>query len=102
MYVMKPRSYRPWATRITCDDDRRSLRPPSCCNVEVMNGAFGPLRYGLVSTDATVNGLGSRGVVNERARTSSRTTTFLATTPSWPKSRPLATLRPPTETIVAP
>ena len=44
MYVMKPRSYRSWATRITCCDDSRSLRPPSCWRVDVMNGARGPLR----------------------------------------------------------
>ena len=38
---------------MTCDADRRSLRPPSCCSVLVMNGACGRERYGFSSTERT-------------------------------------------------
>ena len=45
---------------MTCDDDQRNCRPPSCCNVDVMNGALGCDRYGLSSTLRTANSAGSR------------------------------------------
>ena len=65
---------------MTCDADRRSLRPPSCCSVLVMNGACGRERYGFSSTERD---RGSRRpparVAEASARGSSRTTTLAAT-----------------------
>ena len=66
-----------------------------------MNGARGLLRYGLVSTEATVNSAGSSAAVNACARAESSTTTLPVVVPSWPKSRPVATLVPSTDTSVA-
>ena len=98
MYVMKPRSYSPWATRITCDADRRSRRPPSCCRVEVMNGALGDERYGFSSTLRTAKSAGSSAVASARASASSSTTTPAPTRPPESKSRPAATRAPSTVT----
>ena len=39
MYVMYPRSYRPWATRIVRWAFQRKRREASCWRVEVMKGA---------------------------------------------------------------
>jgi hypothetical protein len=36
---MWPFSYNRWAVRIVRSAEKRSLRPASCCSVEVMNGA---------------------------------------------------------------
>jgi hypothetical protein len=39
MYVMKPFSYRRCANDMHWLELKRSLRPASCCSVDVMNGA---------------------------------------------------------------
>jgi hypothetical protein len=94
MYVMYPRSYRPWATRITCDDDRRSLRPPSCWRVLVRNGAWGRERYGFSSTLRTAKSAWARPSARALARSSVTTTTSERGVPLASKSLPVATRVP--------
>ena len=99
---MNPRSYRPWATRITCDADSRSLRPPSCCSVEVMNGALGEERYGFSSTERTVKCWRARGLRPGRGPEPRRWRRPCPT--AWPassKSLPAATFVPSTATSFA-
>ena len=55
MYVIFPSSYSFCATCIVCDTENPSLRPASCCSVDVVNGAAGDLVSGFFSTDDTVN-----------------------------------------------
>src|SRR5262245_37589924 len=98
---MKPRSYSPCARRITCDDDRRSLRPPSCCNVDVMNGGLGDDLYGLSSTERIVNLASARPSASAVVLDSSRATTPDATTPVQLTSLPSWTRVPSTATGAA-
>ena len=83
---------------MTCDDDMRSLRPPSCCSVLVMNGACGRERYGFSSTERTRKSAPSRPSASERARASSSTTTLAPAGRSTSKSLPVATRAPSTAT----
>jgi hypothetical protein len=76
---------------MTCWADRRSLRPPSCCSVEVMNGGLGELRYGFWSTLRTANGRAGSAAASRSARAWSTTTTPARGWPSSPKSFPVAT-----------
>ena len=84
--------------RITCDDESRSLRPPSCCSVDVMNGAFGEDRYGFSSTERTPKSAPSRPSASALARVSSIAVTFADGLPRSSKSFPVATLTPSTAT----
>ena len=57
----------------------RSLRPASCCRVEVVNGAAGRRVYGFVSSDVTVSAsfaVPLRASDSDVACASSRTTAF--------------------------
>ena len=80
----------------------RSLRPASCCRVEVVNGAAGRRVYGFVSSDVTVSAsfaVPLSASDSEVACASSRTTAFDEDL-SWPrssKSRPVATFVSSTE-----
>ena len=78
MYVMNPFSYRRCASDMVCDDENRSLRPASCCSVEVMNGGYGRRVYGLRSTLRTATG---------RSTSASRSTTLAASSSSTTPSR---------------
>ena len=83
-----------------------SLRPPSCCSVEVMKGAYGRRVYGFSSTRTTCAATPARPSASEVARGPSSTTTSRAPSRSPPvvssKSRPVATRRPSTATSEAP
>ena len=74
----------------------RSLRPASCCRVEVVNGAAGRRVYGFVSREVTVSesfAVPFSTPARDVACGSSRTTAFDAFF-NWPrssKSRPVAT-----------
>ncbi len=89
---------------IVRSDENRSLRPASCCSVDVINGGYGRRVYGFSSTDATFSWAPANPVASAVAPTSSSTTTSGAVSPpllrSWPsesKSRPVATREPSTE-----
>ena len=72
-------------------DDQRSLRPASCCSVEVMNGGYGRRRYGFSSTRLTANSAFSSRAARPRAPASSRCSTSLEARPvAGSKSRPVA------------
>ncbi len=77
---------------------KRSLRPASCCKVEVMNGAAGERRKGFSVRDLTVKPAPWRPLASERASCSSRTTTEpgAVRVPVCPKSRPEARATPST------
>ena len=84
--------------------ENRSLRPASCCSVEVMNGAYGLRVYGFSSTLDTriwtpVSAWASRVA---SASASTVTAAFALSLPSEPKSRPVATRVPSTATRRAP
>ena len=53
----------------------RSLRPASCCRVEVMNGADGDRRNGLWVIDFTAKGTSASPAASDRASASASTTT---------------------------
>ena len=85
--------------RITWLADMRSLRPPSCWSVDVMNGGLGRLRHGFSSMERTVYGCSSSRARRLVAVGSSTTaTSSRVTRPSWPKSRPVATRLPSSAT----
>ena len=78
-------------------EEKRSLRPASCCSVEVVNGAAGRRVYGLVSTERTRKSASCRPAAREVARSSLRCTALReVSSPLSLKSRPLATLAPST------
>ena len=81
----------------------RSLRPASCCSVEVMKGAEGERRNGLWVMDFTVKGTSARPAANDRASASPRTTTDPGevSAPRSSKSRPEASATPSTPTRAA-
>src|SRR5689334_9637206 len=70
---MWPFSYSRCATDIAYLAEKPSLRDASCCSVVVRNGAYGERRYGLRSTDLTLNGTPSSRPASSPA--SSRWTT---------------------------
>jgi hypothetical protein len=73
---MNPFSYRRWATLIACLALIESLRPASCCRVEVVKGAFGLRVPGLDSSAVTdASPTPSIAAARARALVSSRTTT---------------------------
>src|ERR1022692_3183409 len=78
----------------------RSLRPASCCSVEVMNGADGERRNGLWVTDETVKGTPASPAARALASASANTTTDPGevSTPVSSKSRPEARATPSTAT----
>ena len=78
---------------------KRSLRPASCCSVEVMNGAEGDRRNGLWVIDVTVKGTSASPAARVRASSSPSTTTDPARSgrPVWSKSRPEARATPSTD-----
>ena len=82
----------------------RSLRPASCCSVEVMNGAAGERRKGRSVTDFTVKVCPVRASATEVASSSPRTRTSLLVLcePCSSKSLPVATVVPPSATRAAP
>src|SRR5207344_305504 len=114
-------SYSRCAVDIVYLAEKPSLRDASCCSVVVRNGAYGERRYGLRSTDLTLNGTPSRRLASSPA--SSRWTTpggicaacpaaslavpdrysrsALRSSPVAAKSRPCATRRPSTATSLA-
>ena len=55
--------------------EKRSLRPASCCRVEVINGGCGVRRHGRSSTERTENVGRSNRSASPRAASSSRRTT---------------------------
>ena len=73
-------------------EQKRSLRPASCCSVEVMNGAAGERRNGFSVMERTAKGTPSSPAARARARASSRTTTEpgCLSAPDSSKSRPEA------------
>src|SRR6478609_8284489 len=78
-------------------EEKRSLRPASCCSVEVVNGAAGRRVYGLVSTERTLNSALCRPAARAVASSSLRCTALReVSSPLSLKSRPLATLAPST------
>ena len=88
--------------RITCAAPRRSLRPPSCCSVLVMNGAFGAAAVRLLLDRAD----GERRVGERRRPALGRGPRRRRRRPSSAgrravKSLPVATLVPSSATSVA-
>ena len=91
---MWPFSYSRCATDIVYLAEKPSLRDASCCSVVVRNGAYGERRYGLRSTDLTLNGTPSSRPASSPA--SSRWTTparDLAGLPGCPRHWPSAPAR---------
>src|ERR1035438_8503259 len=78
----------------------RSLRPASCCRVDVMNGADGERRNGLWVIDFTVKGDPASPTAIVRASASASTTTDWGevSVPVSSKSRPEASALPSTAT----
>ena len=76
---------------------KRSLRPASCCSVEVMNGAAGERRKGRSVTELTVKDRPARAVATDVASSSPSTRTSLlpVRSPCSSKSLPVATVAPP-------
>ena len=83
---------------------KRSLRPASCCSVDVMNGAAGERRKGRSVTDFTVKVCPVRASATEVASSSpsTRTSPLALCSPSSSKSLPVATAVPPSVTRAAP
>ena len=79
----------------------RSLRPPSCCRVEVMNGGLGLELNGFSSTDRTEKAEPARASTRPVAVASSTTSTSRVSTPVSSKSLPVARRRPSMATRVA-
>src|SRR5450756_1119161 len=79
---------------------KRSLRPASCCMVDVMNGGAGDRRNGLWVIDFTAKGAPSRAAANPRVSASPNTTTEPeeVSAPVSSKSRPDANDTPSTAT----
>ena len=98
---MNPRSYKPWAVRMTCCADKRNLRPPSCCKVLVMNGGLGDERYGLSSTERTLMVAFANRSTSDIATASVSTTTPSLALPKLSKSFPVATRLPSTSSNAA-
>jgi hypothetical protein len=79
---MNPRSYRLCATLIATFAVIPSLRPASCCNVEVVNGAYGRRVPGLASTFCTVaEATASTAAASAVASASLSTTTARVSSP---------------------
>ena len=79
-----------------------SLRPASCCSVEVLNGGYGLRLYGLRSTLRTEKSESARSVARARAAFSSKTMKpDPDDLPSEPKSLPVATRTPSSADSVA-
>ena len=83
---------------------KRSLRPASCCSVEVMNGAAGERRNGRSVTELTVKDRPARAAATEVASSSpsTRTSPLPVRSPCSSKSLPVATVVPPKPTSAAP
>ena len=84
---------------------KRSLRPASCCSVDVMNGAAGERRNGFSVTALTLKGRPVSAAATEVASSSPRTRAappLPVCTPCSSKSLPVATAAPPRATSVAP
>ena len=81
----------------------RSLRPASCCSVEVMNGAEGDRRNGLWVIELTTNGTSASPAARALASSSPSTTTEPGEvrTPVSSKSRPEARAVPSTAVSAA-
>ncbi len=86
------------------DEENRSFRPASCCNVEVMKGAAGERRHGFSSTERTVNDAEASRAANAWAVSESRRTTSprALSDPSSAKSLPVANRMPSSVARVAP
>ena len=83
---------------------KRSLRPASCCSVEVMNGAAGERRKGRSVTALTVKERPTRAAATDVASSSPSTRTSLlpVRSPCSSKSLPVAMVAPPSPTSAAP
>ncbi len=83
---------------------KRSLRPASCCNVDVMNGAAGERRKGRSVTERTVKLSPVSAPATEVATSSpsTRTAALPVCSPCSSKSLPVATVVPPRVTSWAP
>lgn len=81
-------------------EEKRSLRPASCCSVEVMNGGYGRRVYGFCSTEDTDScaPLSPSTRAPVLAWSSTTTSAGFLTAPTESKSRPVATRRPSTLT----
>src|SRR5262245_29380365 len=83
---MWPFSYSRCAVDIVYFAEKPSLRDASCWSVVVRNGAYGERRYGLRSTDLTLNGTPVRRLASSPA--SSRWTTPGGIWPAWASAVP--------------
>ena len=98
---MWPFSYSRCAMRIVRAEVKCSLRPASCCSVDVINGGYGRRVYGFSSTALTVISAPVSDSANAWAVCLSTTSASPFNRPRSSKSRPWATRFPPRATSFA-